>query len=452
MENIIPITLLLLNGNTKGIIQCTFNELNITSYKIPRNKIEECKNINELKHNGIYFLFDEINNQKTIYIGQGKNKNGGLLFRIQGKHKNQNFSDIDNWTEAIAFTKIDNSLDDTEINYLENKFYNLAKQANRYIVKNNTEPPTFIKKDKKILLDNFFVKYVKLFTEILGHKVFEPITEDEIPQETKPQGTQEEPITEPPVDDSIKKITLKDISFSKKLKLAYFEIFGKRYTVKRARDIYPELVKIFIEKYPNLCTYKDNKFVLEKSNFKLELYKKEDLPPYASSKHICDDYHLNTHGDITKVESNIKKIVSLMGISEDNVIIGYYQKSVSGKDWKEEPNFSLENIKSKIVNNNDDLLYMTYKEANAKCIRTNDGFLVLKGSKINPTVTNSCGKEIIQAREEHKDKIDSSYILKENILFDSSSRSAGFVAGHSVSGPIFWKDKNGKSLKELEQQ
>ena len=43
--------------------------------------------------------------------------------------------------------------------------------------------------------------------------------------------------------------TLKNITFSRELKLAYFEFLGKRYNTKREREIYQELVKIFVEKY-----------------------------------------------------------------------------------------------------------------------------------------------------------------------------------------------------------
>ncbi|WP_220235241.1 DUF4357 domain-containing protein [Lactobacillus panisapium] len=40
----------------------------------------------------------------------------------------------------------------------------------------------------------------------------------------------------------------------------------------------------------------------------------------------------------------------------------------------------------------------------------------------------------------------------EDLLFSSSSAAADFVLGYSVSGPKTWKDKNGKSLKEIESE
>ncbi len=38
------------------------------------------------------------------------------------------------------------------------------------------------------------------------------------------------------------------------------------------------------------------------------------------------------------------------------------------------------------------------------------------------------------------------------ILFSSSSAAAVFIAGYSVSGPATWKAKDGRTLKEIEEQ
>jgi hypothetical protein len=43
-------------------------------------------------------------------------------------------------------------------------------------------------------------------------------------------------------------------------------------------------------------------------------------------------------------------------------------------------------------------------------------------------------------------------VTTEDILFSSSSAAADFILGYSVSGPKTWKDKSGKSLKEIEEE
>ena len=75
----------------------------------------------------------------------------------------------------MAFTTSNNSLGATEISWLENHFYTLAKQANRYEVKNGNEPSPGKPKEEIISDLEEFSDYAMLVMGALGHKVFEPI-------------------------------------------------------------------------------------------------------------------------------------------------------------------------------------------------------------------------------------------------------------------------------------
>ena len=97
------------------------------------------------------------------------------------------------------------------------------------------------------------------------------------------------------------------------------------------------------------------------------------------------------------------------------------------------------------------ILYMNYAQAQGHGKRTNDGFVVFKGSKINPTTTNSCQEYIIQTRKKYESIISADYKITEDILFNSPS-AAGFLSGTSVNGNKEWKNNKGISLKELEAQ
>jgi len=59
---------------------------------------------------------------------------------------------------------------------------------------------------------------------------------------------------------------------------------------------------------------------------------------------------------------------------------------------------------------------------------------------------------VIRAREKYTSngKV-ADWVLQEDILFSSSSAAADFVLGNSVSGPKTWKNKEGKTLKEVEE-
>ncbi|OOB77893.1 MAG: methionine sulfoxide reductase [Epulopiscium sp. Nuni2H_MBin003] len=170
------INLFLMDGTASGRIKCTIANWIGISYKIPRTEVDRCKDREDLKQSGVYFLFgiSEETGDNLAYIGQARvRKNGeGLLYRINEHKRN---SEKDYWTEAIVFTTLNNSFGPTEISYLENKFCQLASQTNRYQIKNGNEPSMGnITEEKESELEEF-IDYAKIIMGTLGHKIFEPI-------------------------------------------------------------------------------------------------------------------------------------------------------------------------------------------------------------------------------------------------------------------------------------
>jgi len=168
----------LLDGESSGRIKCTISNWTGVAYRIPRTELEKCKERDDLKQSGVYFLFgtDEETNDSIVYVGQaGVRKNGeGILYRLQ-EHKRIPPKGIDYWTEAVVFTTSNNSFGPTEISWLENKFCALATNAKRYIVKNGNDPNlgNVTEEKESELLE--FVVYAKVVMGVLGHKVFEPL-------------------------------------------------------------------------------------------------------------------------------------------------------------------------------------------------------------------------------------------------------------------------------------
>lgn len=170
------INIFLMDGDASGRIKCTLANWTGVAYKIPRTEIDRCKDREELKWCGVYFLFgvSDDTGENIAYIGQaGIRKNGeGILYRLMEHKRNPN---KDYWTEAVVFTTSNNSLGPTEISYLEHKFCNMAIDANRYIVKNGNDPsPGHITEEKESDLEEF-VDYAKLVMGTLGHKIFVPL-------------------------------------------------------------------------------------------------------------------------------------------------------------------------------------------------------------------------------------------------------------------------------------
>lgn len=171
------INLFLMDGEASGRIKCTLANWTGIAYKIPRTELDRCKEREDLKQSGVYFLFgtSDTTGKGVVYIGQaGARKNGeGILNRLQEHKRNP---EKDYWTEAIVFTTSNNSFGPTEISYLENRFCNLALQANRYDVKNGNDPTLGnITEEKECELEEF-IDYAKVIMGTLGHKLFEPIT------------------------------------------------------------------------------------------------------------------------------------------------------------------------------------------------------------------------------------------------------------------------------------
>lgn len=278
------INLYLMDGDPTERIKASFANWTGVAYKIPRTAVESSKEIELLKQSGVYFLFstDEEDSREVVYVGQaGIRTNGeGILYPLQ-EHKRG--SDKDYWTEAVIFTTSNNSFGPTEISYLENKFYNLAKNAKRYDVQNGNNPsPGHITEEKESELLEF-VENAKVIMGALGYKVFEP----------------------------------------------------------------------FVEK------------------------------------------------------SKLKN-------KNSNPILNYKSNYVATGQ------------------------------------RTSEGFVVFKGSQLSPTIQPSCPDNVRRYREKYKDKIDSDFNLKEDIMVSSPSAAAGFVGGSSLSGNVLWEDKNGRILKEIE--
>ena len=83
---------------------------------------------------------------------------------------------------------------------------------------------------------------------------------------------------------------------------------------------------------------------------------------------------------------------------------------------------------------------------------TSEGFVIYKGATINSTVAKSLSAGTVKLRDQLiTDGKVKNWITTEDILFSSSSTAASFVLGYSASGPQNWKNKDGKTLKEIEE-
>lgn len=109
-----------------------------------------------------------------------------------------------------------------------------------------------------------------------------------------------------------------------------------------------------------------------------------------------------------------------------------------------------ENLPSASVD--DEMLFITSGSVNATGRVTTEGFVVYEGSTLdNKGSVNSLSSGMKKLRQDliESNKVENN-VIKENILFSSSSAAASFVLGYSVSGPQRWKTKDERTLKDIE--
>ena len=105
-----------------------------------------------------------------------------------------------------------------------------------------------------------------------------------------------------------------------------------------------------------------------------------------------------------------------------------------------------------MATSDDELLYIATGGATATGRVTAEGFVVLKGATVNEKISvKSLSAGMVKMREKYlKEGKVENLVTTEDLLFSSSSAAADFVLGYSVSGPRTWKAKDGRSLKEIE--
>ena len=86
----------------------------------------------------------------------------------------------------------------------------------------------------------------------------------------------------------------------------------------------------------------------------------------------------------------------------------------------------------------------------ASGLRTAEGFVVLKGSRMNMKDTPHIN--LTEETLRRNAKVDENGILQEDVLCKSPSAAGGFATGSSINGKTEWKTANGKTLAEIESE
>ncbi len=155
------------DGNPNGRIMCELSNWNGRVYKISRNELQEFSERDDAENTGVYFLLGkDDNNLDTVYIGEAEK----MLTRLK-----QHLKDTEYWSDCIVVVSKDDLLNKAHVKYLENSFYNLAKEAGRSVVLNNNIPTrsSISEYDEAMLQE--FISNAKLLVNTLGYKTFDTL-------------------------------------------------------------------------------------------------------------------------------------------------------------------------------------------------------------------------------------------------------------------------------------
>ena len=159
------ITIFLIDGDPNGRMACELSNWTGKAYKIPRIRVKDCVDRNDLQNTGVYLLLGKNQEGNDLaYIGEAEN-----VFERLKQHLGQK----EFWNETIVFISKDENLNKAHIKYLESRLVEIAKSTKRFQLENSITPTksTISEADRAEMEE--FLEHIKLLVNTLGYKIFE---------------------------------------------------------------------------------------------------------------------------------------------------------------------------------------------------------------------------------------------------------------------------------------
>jgi hypothetical protein len=168
------IKLFLMDSDPNGRIICELSNWTGKAYRIPRGKVKDCSNREDLKSTTVYLLFgkpETSTDKAKVYIGEAENAYSRLVYHVSEKEF---------WNEAVVFISKDENLNKAHIKYLESRLFEIANTASRYEIQNaNIPTKSSISESDKAEMEEF-IEYIKILINTMGFKVFEPLIKQDL--------------------------------------------------------------------------------------------------------------------------------------------------------------------------------------------------------------------------------------------------------------------------------
>ncbi|MBB1286933.1 GIY-YIG nuclease family protein [Flavisolibacter sp. BT320] len=153
--------------------------------------------------------------------------------------------------------------------------------------------------------------------------------------------------------------------------------------------------------------------------------------------------------DRDAMEEFLLQIKMLLGLNGHRLLEDFLEREVRQEKTNPAfvPPFSTSNLE----------LSLTIADICASAIQSNEGIVVLAGS----VATNNPSPNIANGYKNLRQKLidngslsleGSNLKFTEDVLFSSPSAAATVIVGYHINGQTAWKDKNGRSLKSIEEE
>lgn len=177
------LNLCFLDGKRDGAVRCQDGEEKYIAYRFSKERYEGIRRekrsddlLAHVENKGIYFLLFRRENGfvDRVYVGKAgdrSNERLGMLNRIN-EHRRDSYRD---WSEAVLLTTKDNAWGPTELNYLENGFYKILNENGTHACGNGNTPTGATPTDqRKHYLDRFMAKLSRDLVSAMGLNFLNP--------------------------------------------------------------------------------------------------------------------------------------------------------------------------------------------------------------------------------------------------------------------------------------
>lgn len=174
------VKLKLLDGWFGGRGVCVMSRWDGVAFKIPKNYLQKGAIDKKVKNNNfVCFLFGITGaGGRTVYVGQAssREKEESLGSRLRCHNR----SGKANWYEAIAFTTYDNSLNPSDLMYLERLFVDMCLKANSYASVNANKPQNAALSKKRQKEMDSYAKHAIAVLNSLGYNPFNAVANNTV--------------------------------------------------------------------------------------------------------------------------------------------------------------------------------------------------------------------------------------------------------------------------------